>query len=152
MARPRDDLPHYIHGMPAPIPDADQRFAAIAEPPVLARTGERRWTGDEAKRLTGRQVAGPETVQEKVVAVHELVRAEDVASRVGTDLLRRPEVAFKAMTDTTARHVVNRAQARQGVEIVRQRTPAMQHIEHTAEFLDLVGACAHFVTQAGRRR
>ncbi|GLY08569.1 MULTISPECIES: DUF6192 family protein [Actinoplanes] len=57
------------------------------------------------------------------------------------------------MTDTTARHSVNRAQAdqaRQGGELVRQRTPALQHIEHTSEFLDLVGACAQFVASAGR--
>ncbi|WP_372443288.1 DUF6192 family protein [Actinoplanes teichomyceticus] len=42
--------------MLASIPDADQRFAVIGEPPVLARTGERRWTEDEAKRRVGRQV------------------------------------------------------------------------------------------------
>jgi hypothetical protein len=125
----------------------------ITETPVLARTGQRRWTEDEAKRRVGWQVTRPESVTEKVVAVHELVRDEEVATRVATDLLRRPEVAFKAMTDTTARHLVNRAQldqARQGVEIVRQRSPAMQHIEHMAEFLELVGACAQFVAQAGR--
>ncbi|GAA2909287.1 hypothetical protein Acy02nite_88690 [Actinoplanes cyaneus] len=68
-------------------------------------------------------------------------------------LNHRPEVAARAMTDTTARHSVNRAQvdqARQGGELVRQRTPALQQIEHTSEFLDLVGACAQFVASAGR--
>ncbi len=56
------------------------------------------------------------------------------------------------MTDSTARHLINRAQvgrARQGVEIVRQRTPH-QHVGHTAEFLDLAGSYAQFVAQAGR--
>lgn len=57
------------------------------------------------------------------------------------------------MTDDTTRHLVNRAQvdhARQGAGIARQRTPALQHIEHTVEFLDPVGACAQFVASAGR--
>lgn len=149
----RDDVPFHIHRVLASIADADQRFAVIAEPPMLARTGERRWTEDEAKRRLGWQVSRPETVQEKVNAVHALVDDDEVATRVATDLLRRPEVAARAMSDTTARHLVNRAQAdqaRQGTELVRQRTPALQHIEHTREFLDLVGACAQFVASAGR--
>ncbi|WP_412740719.1 DUF6192 family protein [Krasilnikovia sp. MM14-A1259] len=147
------DVPFHIHRILAGIADERKRFRVITKPPVLARTGERRWTEDEARRVVGYQVRRPESVQEKVVAVHELVRDEEVASRVATDLLRRPEVAFQAMTDTTARHLVNRAQvdhARQGVEIVRQRTPALNQVKHTAEFLDLVGACAQFVASVGR--
>ena len=142
-----------MHEILAPLQDEQHRFATVADPPVDQRTGARRWTPDAAKRLMGRQVERPETVQEKVVAVHALVNDEDVASRVAQDLLRRPEVASKAMTDDVARHAVNRAQAdhaRQSVEIVRQRTTALQHIEHTNEFLDLVGACAQFVASAGR--
>jgi len=179
----RDEVPHYVHGILAAISEPEVRFAKIAEPPLIKRTGQRRWTQYEACRVVGWQVDRPETVQEKVDAVHELVadekvasriaadllrrpevtfqatadttvqdrvaaaqelvRDEEVASRIATDLLRRPQVAARAMTDSTARHQVNRAQvdqARQGAEIVRQRTPALQHIEHTAEFLALVGA------------
>jgi hypothetical protein len=189
----RDDVPHYVHGILAAISDPEARFAKIAEPPLIKRTGEHRWNQDGACRVVGWQVGRPESVQEKVDAVHELVtdakvawriaadllrrpevaftattdttvqdrvaaaqelvRDEEVASRIATDLLRRPQVAARAMTDTTARHQVNRAQvdhARQGAEIVRQRTPALRHIEHTTEFLDLVGACAQFVASAGR--
>lgn len=152
-AHRRDEAPHYIHEILAPIQDEQQRFATLADPPVDQRTGAHRWTPDVAKRLMGRQVDRPETVQEKVVAVHALVNDEEVASRIAQDLLRRPEVASKAMTDDVARHAVNRAQAdhaRQGTELVRQRTAALQHIEHTNEFLDLVGACAQFVASAGR--
>lgn len=78
----------------------------------------RRWDRSDARRHRG--------------AVQELVRDEEVAARIATDLLRRPEVAARAMTDTTARHLVNRAQidhARQGAEIVRQRTPAIEHVQ-----------------------
>jgi hypothetical protein len=189
----RPDASFTVHAILAEIPDAEQRFAAIAQPPVIARTGERRWSPDEASRRVGNRVAHPASVEEKVVAVHDLVRDEKVASRVAADPLRRPDVAFKAMsettvqekvvaaqelvrdeevasqiatnllrrpevaaramTDSTARHQVNRAQvdqSRQGAEIVRQRTPALQQVQHTAEFLDLVGACAQFVASAGR--
>jgi hypothetical protein len=148
-----NDVPYYIHRILAAIGDSDQRFAVITDPPVLKRTGQRRWSEDAAKRRVGWTVTRPESVQEKVVAVHELVTDEEVASRIATDLLRRPEVASRAMTDTTARHLVNRAQLdhdRQSVEIVRQRTPALQHVQHTGEFIDLVGACAQFVASVGR--
>jgi hypothetical protein len=63
----RADVPFHIHRVLASIADADQRFAVIGEPPVLVRTGERRWSEDEAKRRVGWQVTRPETVQEKVL-------------------------------------------------------------------------------------
>ncbi len=94
-------MPFHIHRVLATITDADQRFTVIGEPPVLARTGERRWTEDEAKRRVGWQVTRPETVQEKVNAVHDLVTDDEVATRVATDLLRRPKVAFKVSTETS---------------------------------------------------
>ncbi|GLY08668.1 hypothetical protein Acsp01_90470 [Actinoplanes sp. NBRC 101535] len=97
----RADVPFHIHRVLATIADADQRFMVIGEPPVLVRTGERRWTEDEAKRRVGWQVARPETVQEKVIAVHDLVTDDEVATRVATDLLRRPKVAFKVSTETS---------------------------------------------------
>lgn len=111
-AEKRGDVSFHIRRVPASIADADQRFAVIGEPPVLARTGERRWTEDQAKRRLGWQGTRPETAQEQVLAVHGLV-TDEFAARIATDLLRRPEVAARAMTGTTARHLVNRAQADQ---------------------------------------
>ncbi|MBO3744367.1 DUF6192 family protein [Actinoplanes flavus] len=104
------DASFTVHAILAEIPDAQQRFAAIAQPPVIARTGERRWSPDEASRRVGSRVAHPASVEEKVVAVHDLVRDEKVASRVAADLLRRPDVAFKAMTETTVQEKVVAAQ------------------------------------------
>ncbi|MEV0900055.1 DUF6192 family protein [Actinoplanes sp. NPDC049802] len=109
----RVEVPFHIHRVLASIADADRRFAVIGEPPVLTRTGERRWSEDEAKRQVGWQVTRPETVQEKVIAVHELVADDEVATRVATDLLRRPKVAFKAAGDTTAQEK-DRCSARAG--------------------------------------
>jgi hypothetical protein len=57
------------------------------------------------------------------------------------------------MADHTARHAVNNAQydqSRQVDEGVRRRTPAICRIEHSIEYLDLVGACAQFVAGVGR--
>ncbi|MGW7193293.1 DUF6192 family protein, partial [Streptomyces sp. NPDC054838] len=42
--------------------------------------------------------------------MEELTRDEQVAATVTTGLLRRPAVAFKAMSDDTARHQVERGQ------------------------------------------
>jgi transposase len=94
----------------AAISDPEERWAAIKDPPVDERTGKRRWTPETTRKRVGYHGPGPETAQEKVEAVHDLVVDEQVAAQVVTDLLRRPAVAFKAMTDDTATHQVNHAQ------------------------------------------
>jgi hypothetical protein len=144
---------HTVFRILASIPDPEKRVRQIADPPVNERTGERRWTPDAAKRVVGWQVDTPETPQEKINKIHDLAADDEVAAAVATDFLRRPEVASRAMTDRTARHVVNRAQvdhAQQAGEIARQRTPAIERIEHSGEFIDLVGACSVFVASVGR--
>ncbi|MFF6984416.1 DUF6192 family protein [Streptomyces sp. NPDC008343] len=52
----------------------------------------------------------PQTIQEKVEAIHDLAADEQVAARVATDFLRRPSVVFHAAGDDTARHLFNKAQ------------------------------------------
>ena len=154
--RRRTHVSFTVHRILASIPDPQERFAAIDDPPIDPFTGKRQWTADGANRRQGRQVAVPVSPQEKIQAIHGLAQDEEVAARVTTDFLRRPEVAFKAMTDDTARHLVNRAQvdrSRQADEIFREESPAapaMRRIEHAMEFLDLVGACQRFVAGCGR--
>lgn len=72
-----------------------------------------------------------------------------VAQEVTRDLLRRPSVAREAMRDDTARMVVNRAQF-DNSEAFRDRIPAVRKIDHTIEYLDLVGSCHQFVATLGR--
>ncbi|MDX3696607.1 DUF6192 family protein [Streptomyces europaeiscabiei] len=78
------------------------------------------------------------------------------ASAVTRNMLHRPEVAFRAMTDDTARHRVNQAQverSKQAAEAFRRESPvapAVNRTEHAIEFLNLVGACRRFVTTTGR--
>ncbi|MGW2183443.1 DUF6192 family protein [Streptomyces sp. NPDC001732] len=77
-----------VHNILAAIADDEERFTTILNPPE----GKYRWTPDEANRRVGRQVVKPVTPQEKVSAIHSLVRDDEVAGRVTGDLLRRPEV------------------------------------------------------------
>lgn len=73
-----------------------------------------------------------------------------------TGLLRRPDVAFRAMSDDTARHQVNHAQvelgrqAREEFERTSPVAPAIRRIDRSVEFLDLITACHAFVAASGR--
>ncbi|MEV5546463.1 DUF6192 family protein [Streptomyces sp. NPDC052309] len=161
----------------------------MEDAPFNPRTGARQWTPDGAKRVVGQRVDRPVTVDEKVQAVADLTRDDEVAAQVATDLLkrptvtehvapaervrvvteltrddtvaqevttsllRRPAVARTAMRDDTTRMLVKRAQfdnSNETSERIRERTPAVRAIEHTIEYLDLVGSCHGFVTALGR--
>ncbi|MDQ0833673.1 hypothetical protein QF032_005517 [Streptomyces achromogenes] len=57
------------------------------------------------------------------------------------------------MWDDTTRMLVNRAQFDNSNETrdrIWERTPAVRAIEHTIEYLDLVGSCHGFVATLGR--
>ncbi|WP_309141858.1 DUF6192 family protein [Streptomyces griseicoloratus] len=178
-----------VHRVLASVVDEGERWAAIEDAPFNPRTGARQWTPDGAKRVVGQRVDRPVTVDEKVQAVADLTRDDEVAAQVATDLLkrptvtehvapaervrvvteltrddtvaqevttsllRRPAVARTAMRDDTTRMLVNRAQfdnANETRERIRERTPAVRAIEHTIEYLDLVGSCHGFVAALGR--
>lgn len=94
--RRREDVSYAVHRSLAHIENQDERFEAIANPPLDERTGQRRWAPDQAKRRVGHQVAKPVTPQEKINTIHALARDDEVASKVTTDMLHRPEVAFRA--------------------------------------------------------
>ncbi|MET9735757.1 DUF6192 family protein [Streptomyces sp. NPDC006458] len=136
------------------MPDESERFEAVDNPPPHPRGGPPRWTHDSAKRVVGWKVDTPESVQEKVEALHDLATDDAVAAVVTTDFLRRPAIASKAMADDTARHAVNEAQFdrfRQQAQFAHQEAaPQLRRMEHSAQFMDLVAACAQFVATAGR--
>ncbi len=151
--RRRADVSHTIHKVLASVPDEQERFEAVNNPPPNPRGGPPRWTHDSAKRVVGWKVDSPESVQEKVEAIHDLATDDAVAAVVTTDFLRRPAIASKAMADDTARHAVNEAQFdrfRQQAQFVHESAaPQLQRMEST-QFMDLVAACAQFVATAGR--
>lgn len=152
-----------VHRTLASIPSDRKRWAAIGDPPPHPRTGARVWTQDAARRVVGQQVDHPVTTAEKVRAIVELARDEQVAVVAVDGLLRRPEVAFKVMADSVARHIVNQAQidhATQSQTLARARlhvgttevVPGGRRvaIESAAVVVELVGACAAFAATATR--
>jgi hypothetical protein len=155
--RRRQGVSHTIHKILASIPDEQERFEAVDNPPSNPRGGPARWTHDSAKRIVGWKVDTPESVQEKVDAIHDLAADDQVAARVATDFLRRPAVASKAMADDTARHAVNeeqfdqfRQQVQYGQEEAAPQLDQLRRMEHNTQFMDLVAACTQFTVTAGR--
>ncbi|GGP73000.1 DUF6192 family protein [Streptomyces sindenensis] len=185
----RSGVSFTVHKILASIPDEAERWVAIEDAPFNPRRNRKQWTTDGAKRLVGQQVDRPVTVEEKVRAVRdltrddevavavtasllsrpetaallpaaervrvvqELTRDDEVATRVTSRLLQRPRVAREAMRDDDTRFTVNRAQfdnSEQVKEKVRERMPAVRRIEHTIEYLDLVGSCHSYVATLGR--
>lgn len=106
---PRDTrvakVSHRVHMVLASIEDDTERWARIHNPPVDPRTGQRRWTTALAQREVGQRTGRPETVVEKVNAIHDLTRDEQVAVQVATDLLRRPEITRKVAAENKV-HVI----------------------------------------------
>ncbi|MFE6946434.1 DUF6192 family protein [Streptomyces chartreusis] len=93
----QDGVSYEVHRILASWPD---RFELIRNPPLNERMGLGQWTGEVAEKAVGWKTDSPASAQEKVAAVHELVQGdESVAAQVATDLLRLPEVAFRAMRD-----------------------------------------------------
>lgn len=90
-----------IHRILARIEDDEERFEAIKAPPE----GRTRWMTDDAKRRVGWTVDSPETLQEKITAIHHLAQDEEIAATVTTDFLRRPQVAAKVSTENKVRAV-----------------------------------------------
>lgn len=146
----RDGIPHVVHEILA---CREDRFTLIDDPPLNPVTGRRRWSTDTAKRAVGWTPQRAQTPQEKVNQVHDLVTDDEVATRVVTELLHRPDVAFRAMNDDTARHQVNRAQldrAEQSRSVARERTPSIKTFEHATGVLDLIAASDAFIAGVAR--
>ncbi|MFF2959844.1 DUF6192 family protein [Streptomyces sp. NPDC057963] len=90
---------------------------------------------------------------ERVKVVKELTRDDEVATSVTSELLQRPRVARQAMRNDDTRFTVNRPQfdnSEQARERIRERVPAVRKIEHTMEYLDLVGSAHQYVATLGR--
>jgi hypothetical protein len=152
--RRRKHVSHYIHRILASITDDDERWEAIDSPPLDERTGRHRWTEDAARTRIGQPTRTPTTTAQKIRAIHDLADDDEVASQATAELLRRPAVARTAMTDQTARHLVNRAQQHLdhvAAEPVRRvAEPALRRVDHMMGYIDLIGACASFVAAGGR--
>jgi hypothetical protein len=58
--------------------------------------------------VVGQRIDRPVTLDEKVAAVADLTRDDEVTAQAATYLLRRPAVARSTMRDDTTRMLVNR--------------------------------------------
>ncbi|MEV0604672.1 DUF6192 family protein [Streptomyces sp. NPDC050315] len=96
----------------------------------------------------------PQTAQEKIEAIHDLAADDQVAARVATDLLRRPEVAFHAAHDDQARELFYRARIEadqwtddESADVPGSPledspiAPALRAMDKTLLFLDWKKAC-----------
>ncbi|WP_307865994.1 DUF6192 family protein [Streptomyces smyrnaeus] len=158
------DVPFDRHGRRRWTPDAAKRLVGqrvdrpeTVEEKVRAVTDLTR-DGEVAGRVAADLLRWPEpagqlSAEERMRVVRELTRDDEVATRVTADLLRRPEVAQETMRDDTARFLVNRAQFDNSHRTrgeIRERTPAVRRIEHSMEYVGLVGSCHQFVATLGR--
>jgi hypothetical protein len=109
---------HRVHMVLASIEDDQERWAIIHTPPLDPRTGQRRWTTSLAQREVGQSTGRPETVVEKVNAIHDLTRDEQVAVEVATDLLRRPEITAKVAGENKVHVIQNLARDEQVAVVV----------------------------------
>ncbi|MFD5430010.1 DUF6192 family protein [Streptomyces sp. NPDC127084] len=113
---------------------------------------------DVAVQVTASLLSRPETASsmpaaERVRVMKELTRDDEVATSVTSELLQRPRVARQTMRNDDVRFTVNRAQfdnSEQAREQIRERMPAVRKIEHTMEYLDLVGSAHQYAATLGR--
>ncbi|GGJ71444.1 hypothetical protein GCM10010121_097590 [Streptomyces brasiliensis] len=136
-----------VHRILASVSDDAERWAAIEDPPFNPRTGARQWTPDGAKRLVGQRVERPVTLDEKVQAVADLTRDDEVAAQVAADLFKRPEVTehvtpadrMRVVTeltrdDTVAQHVTTDLLRRPAVARTVMRDDTARMLVNRAQF------------------
>ncbi|MCF6476296.1 hypothetical protein FAF44_49350 [Nonomuraea sp. MG754425] len=87
-----------MHKILADLPDDANRWEPFTEPPLNERAGRHERTEDAVKREVGQKVGSLVSVAEKVTAIHCLACAEQGAA-AAIDLLRRPNLVFRAMGD-----------------------------------------------------
>jgi len=106
MAWPKDErVPHVPYAVHVALDACPDRFEIIHQPPE----GKDRWTLDDALRRAGRT---PHTVgndEERLDRVRSLLRDEDQAAAAVNDLIHRPEVAERVMTNRSTRRAIFQA-------------------------------------------
>ncbi|PKW14420.1 DUF6192 family protein [Saccharopolyspora spinosa] len=138
-----------VHSILAPHPD---RFTLIDEPPVDRRTRERHWTCDAARRVRGWKTDVPETTEEKLRAVEDLLDDEQEAAEAVERVMRRPAVVRRVAEKQQVRETFNRAQTeriREAHSTARQR-PEIRRLDEEAEVYTVLGLCQSFARGIGK--
>ncbi|MEU9886959.1 DUF6192 family protein [Sphaerisporangium sp. NPDC051011] len=128
------------------------RFNMINDPPVYQRTGERRWTCDAANRALGWKPDTPETAEEAIRHVEDLIKDDRVAVEVLDRVMQRPEVVRRAVDRPHVRETFNRAQTssiRHAHDETKKR-PDVRRVNEQQEVLTVLGLCSAFASGVGR--
>lgn len=102
-----------IHQALAAICDDEERFEAIKAPPLDERTGKRCWTPRISRQRVGYHGPGRRRRRRRSRRCTTWSPKKPLPPMWQRFLRRRFSVAFKVMTDDTARHQVNHAQVEQ---------------------------------------
>lgn len=127
------------------------RFQLIENPPVYRKTGERHWTCDAAHRARGWKTNVPETTEEKLRQVEDLLD-DEMAADVVERAMRRPAVVKRVAEKRHVRETFNRAQTdriREAREETRRR-PEVSKLNEQQEVLTVLGLCSAFASGIGR--
>lgn len=148
--RRRKHVSFTVHEILSSLPD---RFEVIGDPPDDPHTGRKRWTCETARRYVGQQVHHPQDTRERLGKVRSLTSEDTVAASAAEDLLSRPDVADRVVSNPATWNKLSRARVERDAEIqhqARERTPAIAAVEQRTLVADLLGSCTEFVAAINR--
>ncbi|WP_327075643.1 DUF6192 family protein (plasmid) [Kitasatospora purpeofusca] len=164
----RDDVPYTVHKELAYSP---RRFAQIRRNPRDPFTGEERWTVNEAARAAAHVPQTPTNREERLDKARRLLSSDEDAAEAVSELISRPDVRARVVSDQRNRHMLRQAQFEhwrqvdQGIEEAEDLVPADDTVETTSapeptpglgyqqaplEILQLIGTFASFFVSLQR--
>ncbi|MCC3769627.1 DUF6192 family protein [Streptomyces sp. UNOC14_S4] len=149
----------------------DDRFELISNPP----RGTVKWTEDKALSHAGRLPSRPLTKAEKLDRVRVLLDQDDNAAEAVGELIKRPDVAHRVMSNDANKRILYRAHHEQRLQAagarqaaayeddeeeeegeetttqqVRRREPAVDYTRASSEVLELIGTGTTFLVEMQR--
>ncbi|MGY4954770.1 DUF6192 family protein [Streptomyces nigrescens] len=146
----------------------DDRFEVITNPP----RGITKWTEDKALSYAGRLPHRPLTKAEKLDRVRVLLDQDENAAEAVSELIKRPDVAHRIMSNDANKRILYRAHHEQRMEAAgarlaaayeeeteeeeettgkaRRREPAVDYTRASSEVLELIGMGTSFLVEMQR--
>ncbi|MFE7607055.1 DUF6192 family protein [Streptomyces celluloflavus] len=144
------------------------RFEVIINPPQ----GITKWTEDKALSYAGRLPHRPLTKAEKLDRVRVLLDQDENAAEAISELIKRPDVAHRVMSNDANKRILYRAHHEQRMEAagsrlaaayeeeteegeettreVRRREPVVDYTRASSEVLELIGMGTSFLVEMQR--
>ncbi|MGX8910197.1 DUF6192 family protein [Streptomyces netropsis] len=146
----------------------EDRFELINNPP----RGTVKWTEDRALSFAGRLPHRPLTKAEKLDRVRVLLEQDENAAEAVSELIKRPDVAHRIMSNESNKRILYRAHHEQRLQAagirqaaayeeeadeeeevtreVRRREPAVDYTRASSEVLELIGMGTSFLVEMQR--